>query len=575
MKVSSVRIQKFRSIDDATITLDQVMALVGANNVGKSHVLRALNAFFNFSDERESFLNHSHQYSSRSRPRITVVFKDIHPEDLIPEEYLNGGVLTIQFTYRWDRQNPSYEVNLGGEKKPLDIDSFSRLMQHHKYIYVPIIRDYGTSFSRENGIAYQLLSKTIQQQIANRNTIQPHVDRLYDKVRNTVFKTAISRVAGYYPFKKNANFKLDFRDSNLLDNILREVSLELIEDTQTNEIANCGSGVQSAVYFAFSLANEMNSEINYLVGVEEPEQNMHPQAQRQLIESLKNSELYPNTQFLLTTHSPVIIDKLGHTAIALCRKTKNASRDIVTTITQIEPGFWDKYNMQEEKYQGYFLYRNSDFFFSNAMIITESPVDCEIIRCLLSRYGYNAEDLGISFFASDGEKNVRYPYALAHELGIPFICIVDRDTFQPYVGVDRKTSLDDKGIPQYKNELKTSTPLCSVLSPEERFELSELLNNGNFNEAQELLRNKNIYVMKYAIEVDLVTCSSYRHAFGTFLGLGEESCTTEFLLKNMGKRIKSYDVMSHVISTAQTRNLPNSYKFIVQKLREIISNISA
>lgn len=52
MKIASVQIQKFRSVDDATIRFPHILALVGANNAGKSHILRGLNAFFNFEQER-------------------------------------------------------------------------------------------------------------------------------------------------------------------------------------------------------------------------------------------------------------------------------------------------------------------------------------------------------------------------------------------------------------------------------------------------------------------------------------------------------------------------------------------
>ena len=44
MKIKSIQIQKFRSIENASIQLNQVSAVVGCNNSGKSHILRALNA---------------------------------------------------------------------------------------------------------------------------------------------------------------------------------------------------------------------------------------------------------------------------------------------------------------------------------------------------------------------------------------------------------------------------------------------------------------------------------------------------------------------------------------------------
>lgn len=47
MKLTSLRIQNFRSCRDVTIQVDAIHALVGANNAGKSTILRALDFFFN------------------------------------------------------------------------------------------------------------------------------------------------------------------------------------------------------------------------------------------------------------------------------------------------------------------------------------------------------------------------------------------------------------------------------------------------------------------------------------------------------------------------------------------------
>ena len=46
MKISSVRIEKFRSFEDTTILLNDYACLVGPNGAGKSNVLTALNVFF-------------------------------------------------------------------------------------------------------------------------------------------------------------------------------------------------------------------------------------------------------------------------------------------------------------------------------------------------------------------------------------------------------------------------------------------------------------------------------------------------------------------------------------------------
>lgn len=570
MKIYSMQIQKFRSIDDSSISFKQIMALVGANNAGKSHVLRALNAFFNFNEEREYFLNEAHLYSKKSRPRITITFDGIVEEDGIPEEYLHNGKLTLKFTYRWDRKSPSFEVVIGAEKKAIDADTFKLLTAHFAYVYIPIIRDYDTAFSHNGGVAYRLLHQIFKAQTANRNTLQPVADRLISRVEQSIYKPALTKIKQYYPFKMGQEFKMQTHNADLIDLILRNVTLMLLEDSQENGIDNCGSGIQSAVFFAISIALSITNNSNYLVGIEEPELNMHPQAQRQLIEALKEEKNYPHSQFILTTHSTVIIDRLGHDAIALCRKCKGEKRDIVTTITQTRDDFLDHYKLEEERYYNFFDFKNSDFFFSNYIIIAESPNDCKVVQHLLELSGVDIESLGISFIPLDGERSIKYPYAIAKELGIPFLCIVDRDVFQPYLNDKRESSLNSEGVPEYKNELKKGSPLLEIMTEEDKTKLLSALCKDKYKDVLSLLKKYNVIVMRYALEVDLVTCSSYCAVFCRVLKVVPENQNQSYLLKEMGNRIKKYMTLNEVIDIQGTKNLPTSYRQIINVVKNMI-----
>lgn len=570
MRIQSIQIQKFRSIDNTTIFFKQFLALVGANNVGKSHVLRALNAFFNYQDERESFLNEAHLYSKQSRPRITVTFSDIVPEDKIDKEYIYNQRLTIKFTYRWDRKNPTYEVIVGVEKKAIDLDTFNRLTKCFSYVYIPIIRNYDAAFRSDSGIAYKLLCKIFSQQTANRNNLQPAADRLIKKVEDSIYQPAMKKLKQYYPFSKGQSFVMETYHADVIDLILRNVTLKLVEDSQENGIDNCGSGIQSAVFFAISLAISMCNGCTYLVGIEEPELNMHPQAQRQLIEALKEKGRYPHTQFVVTTHSTVIIDRLGHDSIALCRKTKGQKRDIITTVTQIGEDFWNRYQMEEERYYNFFDFKNSDFFFSNYIIITESTNDCKVVQHLLEISRIDTEALGISLIPASGERSVKYPYAIAKELGIPFICIVDRDVFQQYINDKREISLNDDGLPIYKPSLKNGSPILDLIGETDKSTLLEALNNDQYIKALEILRRYNIISMRYAFEVDLVVCKSYCAAFCAQLKVREEDKNIAYLLKKQGKVIKNYMNINNVFDEKGTQNLPKSYRQILNVVKEMI-----
>lgn len=570
MKIERINIQKFRSIDNVSIRTGQVLAIVGQNNTGKSHVLRALNSFFNFSDEQKDFLNQSHVFSSRSRPRIEIVFSDISETDQIPENYLFSNKLTLRFTYRWDRKTPTYEVIIGRDKQTISNEFFQSLIGTFRFIYVPIVRNSDSSFSSENGIAYTLLKTIVRQQVARRDTLQPLVEKLYKKVENTSLDIAKKRIKKYYPFEKDTDFHLQISNADVIDTIIHNVTLELIENSQNNDIRNCGSGIQSAIYFAISLATAMENDFSYMVGIEEPELNMHPQAQQRLLDSMKDVEKYPNTQFVMTTHSTVMIDRLGHESVALCRKIKGNTRDIITTISQTCEDFWEKYQMQEERYSSFFEYKNSDFFFSNYVIITESSIDSGIITHILEKSRIFPSEIGITFIPANGKNNIKYPYSIVKELGIPFFCVVDRDVFQPYDGEDRKASIDGYGMPTYKAELTLSSPLCGLIAESDRGSLLTSLTNGKYLQTLEILNKYSIVAMRYAIEIDLLACSSCFQAFCDTLSINEENRTPRFLAIERSKTIKRLDVICTVLDRISIRNLPTSYKEIIKKTRKMI-----
>ena len=52
MKLVSADIENFRSIKKCSIHFNEITAIVGENNAGKSAVLRALNSFFNYEFKR-------------------------------------------------------------------------------------------------------------------------------------------------------------------------------------------------------------------------------------------------------------------------------------------------------------------------------------------------------------------------------------------------------------------------------------------------------------------------------------------------------------------------------------------
>jgi putative ATP-dependent endonuclease of the OLD family len=80
MKLSHIRIQNFRSCRDVSLEIGGMHALVGANNAGKSSVLRALDFLFNPSNKslnEESFWNKD----TSLEIRVEAIFSDLTPKE--------------------------------------------------------------------------------------------------------------------------------------------------------------------------------------------------------------------------------------------------------------------------------------------------------------------------------------------------------------------------------------------------------------------------------------------------------------------------------------------------------------
>src|SRR3990167_5529236 len=82
MKLTNVRIQNFRSCKDVSLEVGGMHALVGANNAGKSSVLRALDFLFNPSTKslnEESFWNKD----TNLKIRVEAIFADLTDKEAL------------------------------------------------------------------------------------------------------------------------------------------------------------------------------------------------------------------------------------------------------------------------------------------------------------------------------------------------------------------------------------------------------------------------------------------------------------------------------------------------------------
>ena len=105
MRIKAVHIKNFRCLRDVSVDFDAVTTLIGPNGSGKSTILRALDWFFNGSQES---LSEKDRYSGAMEDAATsvdVVFDDIKAEDRVAlGKYAPEGSATVEIRRSWDGQ---------------------------------------------------------------------------------------------------------------------------------------------------------------------------------------------------------------------------------------------------------------------------------------------------------------------------------------------------------------------------------------------------------------------------------------------------------------------------------------
>ena len=92
LKIKKIGIKNFRSIENVSIDCSNITTFVGANDAGKSNILRALNLFFNGETDHALMFQFDRDYNAFS-PRQAKKAKDIAVELVIelPETYRRSG----------------------------------------------------------------------------------------------------------------------------------------------------------------------------------------------------------------------------------------------------------------------------------------------------------------------------------------------------------------------------------------------------------------------------------------------------------------------------------------------------
>ena len=349
--------------------------------------------------------------------------------------------------------------------------------------------------------------------------------------------------------------------------------MKIEDDTSSFSVTEYGSGIKSLSVIALYRALAKLNKANVILGIEEPETNLHPHAQKKLIASIQHGRQDSEVQAIFATHSTVIVDELNHEDIILAKRMQDSKRGFHTEFSQLQGDFWEKYNLDEYKHNRFFRYKNSDFFFAKYVIIVESPTDAQVISELLNDLVHEKLYF-VSILNLDGIKNLKYPYFLLKSLKIPFSMVVDKDFLTPYKNGKLKNSRNTcTWLPEYKNEVNQTNPVISSIwdSGPKISELSDKLKQS-YSKLFEYCSAYKLYPMQYCLEMDLIASRDGRTEYCRLYGIANDDTAYKALLVDRCESIKESDKVLQVLGALTPSKYPYSYKKIRNALAADINS---
>tara|TARA_B110000114_G_scaffold32876_1_gene33962 strand:- start:55 stop:1773 length:1719 start_codon:yes stop_codon:yes gene_type:complete len=569
MKIFKVEISKFRSIEKGEFHLRNLNAIVGQNNSGKSGVMRALNSFFNPNLELESYNDGTNLYStSFSVPRIIISFNKIS-QDSIFTQFLINDLIKIKQEYNKTRKRLDYYIyGIDKKYKSLSEIEIQALKNEVQFVLIPSERGTKNNLKNETGVLRNLFDKFFTTHTSKRDTLTPKVKKAFTYFKENALSKVSKGIENKYLANRGFEINIDSMFPLSYELFINDLTIKISEGDRNFKLEECGSGIQSLVAISvYKYLAELNHS-NFIIAIEEPEVNLHPQAQKELIYSLIDEINSNDVQIIFTTHSTVIIDQLEHSDIILIRKVNDIKRKFKSTIKQLSPTFWADYNLDELKYNKFHRFKNSEFFFANHIIVTESDIDSEVFRTLLYKNDIHLEKSGISILELGGITSLKYAFYLIRDLKLPKTFIVDKDFFFPYLNNKKIDSRDINGFFRYKKVFKSITLIKELFPIKTKRDLIEKHLGTNHTKSLSLTPEFDLICMNYNLEMDLLSTNNSKENMYDYLNIITPNRTIKHLLIDKEQRIKDIDVLLNVVNNSEKRNLPFSYRHIIKRFEK-------
>lgn len=389
MRISSVKIQNYRSLKQVELPINELTILIGRNDVGKSNIIYALEMFF--SEEQPDDRDFCKECAQQDPIEIEVTFEIVEDDKKLklrdmrflskderlvvlkifkrktrkPEialkayDFLDPDFQNLRSKKERELNDTGAKYNLSFVRSGRSITNESKikeLLQHAANQSLPQADIYITP-DDDSG-------KMVEELLPSLRMFPSELNLSIDKAEfQNPFQVLIEDAVGesqesWEEVRKKVQDKVDLEIRKIEQHLLaqtdavtgivphldfqwrRMVTVRL--DTQdesgmTIPLENRGMGVRRLVMVAFlrylaEKSLEKEPERPRIFGIEEPETSLHPSAQRVLIDSLHTLR-NAGYQIIMTTHSPTFAAEAKQEEVVLVKR--EGGQTLVVTKPQL------------------------------------------------------------------------------------------------------------------------------------------------------------------------------------------------------------------------------------------------
>lgn len=370
-KLHKIKITNYKSIKYAEIFFsNNKTVFVWKNNSWKSNILKAVNLLFSWyhkNIDKNSFNDLSKE----------IIIEATIQKDL--KEYLN---LKITAYIKNKELIINYEKNYNDEERKKIQDFFDNV----DFIYIPSNR----SFWNKNSAWYKKMIDLILKNKAESIENKVVIDNL-KKIVLSVKEIIRDRDNIVFNEESNSPIKLDKNSNELLARLNEEIYYE--DFNNIKDFDDISLSTKNSLFITLfdlyykSLTNTKNERFKIFV-IDHVENFLHPHSIRLIDKVLQDISEKENTQIIYSTHANELVsnfkkDKYEIDALRFVYKLNWYSN-----IKQIKNKYWNY-----ERIMLNLMFKSSDVFFSDAVILVEWETEKIAIPNILEYWPWNEEDL--------------------------------------------------------------------------------------------------------------------------------------------------------------------------------------